>query len=100
MAEHRGKALVDFTLLAAAYFIDRRLHVVVQSAFGDAAKRFEGMVMGIEHHLMRLAKIRPQKKRTAVTQLEVGDLQLGVDASYDRIVFAPVELEGFTRGKG
>ncbi len=44
--------------------------------------------------------IGAQVERPAVTELEVGHLQLGAHPSDDRPVLAPVELEGLTRTEG
>lgn len=58
------------------------------------------MVVGIEQHLVRLQRIGAQVERSAVTELEVGYLQLGAHASENSPVLAPVELEGLTRTEG
>ena len=100
MADHSGKALVHVALFTTTDFIDRGLHIVIQATFRDATEDFAGMVMCIEQNLMRLGEISPQEEGATVTQLELGDLQLGVHTTDERIVFAPVELEGFTGCKG
>ncbi len=57
------------------------------------------MVVGVEEHLVGLQRIGSQHEGPAVTELEVGDLQLAALASEDGPVFAPVELEGFAGTK-
>ncbi len=57
VVRHREKAHVDLSLLAATYTIHRRLHVVVDTPSGDAAKDPEPVPMGIEQHLVGLQRI-------------------------------------------
>ncbi len=72
------EAFVDLALLAPADFIDRRLHVVVSTALGDAAestrKVWSWASNSISWVWVRYAR---RKKGAAVTELEVRDLQLG-----------------------
>jgi hypothetical protein len=89
------EAFVDLALLAASNLVHRSLHVVVDAALGNAAEGHKRVVMRIKQHLMRLRQIGPHEVRTAVAELEVGDLQLGADAVDLDPVLAPVELEGF-----
>src|SRR5690606_12877383 len=54
VAGHGHEADIDITVLAAADLVDRSLHVVVDAAPGNAAEHAEGMIVGVEQHLMRL----------------------------------------------
>ncbi|MNV45880.1 hypothetical protein D3C71_1376900 [compost metagenome] len=100
MTGHRQETDIDVALLAAADLVDRRAHVVVDAAAGDAAEDPECMVMGIEQHLMRLEEIGPNNEGAAVAQLRMRHLQLGALIADDSPVFRPVELEGLTRFEG
>lgn len=53
--------------------------------------------MGIEQHFVALGGVCLNNKRTAETQLEVGQQYLAIDAAYDDVFFAPVELVCFAR---
>ncbi len=90
---HGREAGIDLAFLAAADPVDRCAHVVIDPPPGNAAQNPEGVVVGIEQHLVRLQRIGPHDEGTAVAQLEVGNLQLGALAADDRPVFRPVELE-------
>ena len=54
VADHGGEAGVDLAFLAAPDFVDRRAHVVVDAPPGHAAQHAEGVVVGVEQHLVRL----------------------------------------------
>ena len=56
--------------------------------------------MRIEEHLLGLQGIGSQKECAAVTELELGNLQLGALAAQNNVVFAPVKLKRFSRCKG
>ena len=100
VADHGLETGVDVPGLAFPDSIHRRLHIVVDTTPGNPAHYPEGVVVGIEQHFVRLQRIGPQEEGPTVRELELGDLQLGLHAGNDRPVFAPVELEGFTWGKG
>jgi hypothetical protein len=54
VADHRGKARVDLAFLASPDFVDGGAHVVIDAAPQNAAEHAEGVVVGVEQHLMRL----------------------------------------------
>jgi hypothetical protein len=89
------EADVDVALLAASDLVDRGPHIVVDAAPGNAAKDTEGMIVGVEQHLVRLQEIGPDDEGPAVAQLRMRHLQLGALIADDRPVLRPVELEGF-----
>ena len=97
VAGHRHEADIDVALLAATDLVDGGLHVVVDAAPRNAAEDTEGMIVGVEQHLVRLQEIGPNDEGPAVAQLRMGHLQLGAFIADDRPVFRPVELEGFTQ---
>ena len=93
VADHGREAGVDLTLLAATDLVDRGSHVVVDAAPRHASQHAEGVVMGVEQHLVGLLRVGPEREGAAIGELEVGDLQFGPLAADDRPVFRPVELE-------
>ena len=93
VADHGREAGVDLTLLAPPDLVDGGAHVVVDAAPRHAAQNAEGVVVGVEQHLMGLLRISPENEGAAVGELEVGDLQLGPLTRDDRPVLRPVELE-------
>ena len=99
MADHRRETGVDLALLAAADLVDGGSHIVVDSAPRHAAQHAEGVVMGVEQHLVGLLRIGPENEGAAVGELEVSDLQFGPLAADDRPIFRPVELERLARQK-
>ena len=76
VADHGGEARVDLALLAAPDLVDGRAHVVVNPAPRHAAQHAEGVIVGVEQHLMGLLRIGAQGEGAAVAELDVGDLQL------------------------
>ena len=57
MAAHLEKAAIVEPLLANEDRLDRRLHVVVDPARAGAFEEGKRPVMGVEHHLLALARI-------------------------------------------
>jgi hypothetical protein len=55
--------------------------------------------VGIEHHLLRLARIAPHKQHPAVAEPEMGGLHDRHYAIEQDDFMAPVELIGFSRRK-
>ena len=99
VADHGREARVDLALLAAADLVDGRAHVVVDAPPRHAAQHAEGVVMGVEQHLVGLLRIGAENEGAAVGELEVSDLQLGPLAGDDRPILRPVELERLARQK-
>ena len=59
----------------------------------------ERLVVGVEYHLQALARISTYKEHPAVTEPEMGDLDLDRHAIELNHLMAPVELKGFPRRK-
>jgi hypothetical protein len=59
----------------------------------------KGSVMGIEHHLLRLARIGPHEQHPAVAKPDVGDLHDHRHAAQQDDFVAPIELISFPRRK-
>ena len=97
VACHRHEARIHVALLADAHTVHRRAHIVVDPAGRHAFEDPERVPVRVEQHLMCLQQIRPDQKRAAMRQLDVCDLQLGPFAPDDRVIFAPIELEGLAR---
>src|ERR1700733_8839019 len=87
VADHGCKPCVDLAVLAAPDFVDRSAHVVVDASPGNAAQHAEGVVMGVEQHLVGLLRVGPENESAAVGELEVSDLQFGPLAAEDRPIF-------------
>jgi len=100
VTDHGAEARVDVSLLAAAYLVHGRLHVVVDAPSRYAAEHLEGSVVRVEQHLVGLQQIGAHDERAAVAELEVRHLQLGALAGDDSPVLAPVELECLARAEG
>jgi len=81
--------------LAAANTIHRGAHVVINPTPWNAAKCPKRVVMSVKQHLVRLQKIGANKKRPAIRQLRMSDLQFDPLVADDRPIFTPVELERF-----
>jgi len=56
--------------------------------------------MGVEQHLVALARVGHQPERSRGAQLHVRYLQSAIDAANDQAFLAPVELEGLAHGEG
>jgi hypothetical protein len=108
VAGHGREPGVDLPGLARTDPVNSGLHIIEDPALRHTAEHPEGLGQRIEQHLVGLQKISPNRKCTAVRQLGVCHLQLGLLAGNDRIRFsmipriicaasflAPVELERF-----
>ena len=74
VAAHLQEAAIVGALLADEDRLHRRLHVVVDAARAGALEEGERPVVGVEHHLLRLARIGPHEQHPAVAEPDVGDL--------------------------
>ena len=97
VAAHLQEAAVVLPVLADEHRLHRRLHVVVDAARAGAAEEGEGPVMGVEHHLLRLARIGPHEHHAAVAEPDMGDLHGHRHAVDQHDLVAPVELVGLAR---
>ena len=68
VADHGREARVDLALLAAADLVDGGAHVVVDAAPRHAAQDAEGVVMGVEQHLVGLQRIGAENEGAAVAR--------------------------------
>ena len=97
MAAHLLEPPVIGAILADEDRIDRRLHVVVYPPGACSAEERERLVVGVEHHLLRFARIGPHKRHPAVAQAHMCNLHRRGDAIDQDNLVAPVELIGFAR---
>ena len=99
MRAHLLEAAVEPPLLTSEDRVHRRLHVVVDAAPTGAAKKAEAPVVGVEHHLLGLARIRDHQEHPAIAKADVGDLDRGRHAAEHHDLVAPVELIRFPRSE-
>jgi hypothetical protein len=97
VAAHLQEAAIVEALLANEDRLHRRLHVVVDAAPASALEQGEGPVVGVEHHLLRLARIDPHKHHAAVTEPDMGGLHDDRHPAQQNDLVAPVELVGLPR---
>src|SRR5208282_6069766 len=77
---HLEEAAIVLPILADEDRLHRRLHVVVDAARAGAPEEREGPLVGVEHHLLRLAWIGAREHHAAVAG--------NCEAAYDRQDFA------------
>ncbi|EAT08499.1 hypothetical protein SKA58_18700 [Sphingomonas sp. SKA58] len=97
VADHRQEACVDGAFLATPDLVDGRAHIVIDTPARHAAQHAEGVIMGVEQHLMGLQQVGAHDECPAVTELEMRDLQLGPNPGDDCPVLTPIKLESFPR---
>ena len=97
VAAHLQEAAIVEAILADEDRLHRRLHVVVDAAPAGALEQGEGPVVGVEHHLLRLARIGAHEQHPAVTEPDMGGLHDHRHAAQQNDFVAPVELVGFPR---
>ncbi len=95
MPAHLLEAAIVGAVLADEDRIDRRLHVVIDASRAGPAKEDERLVVRVEHHLLRLTRVGPHKRHSAVAQTDMGGLNRRGHAVEDHDLMAPVELVCF-----
>ena len=71
---HLQEAAVVGPVLADEDRLDCRLHVVVEAAPAGALEEGKGPVVGVEDHLLGLARVGPHEEHPAVAEPDMGDL--------------------------
>ena len=99
MAAHLHKAAIVGALATNEDRLHRRLHVVVDAPRAGALEEGECPVVGVEHHLLRLARIRPREQHPAVAQPDMRHLHRHRRAVDQHDLMAPVELIRLARCK-
>jgi hypothetical protein len=74
-------------------------HIFGNAAPAGAPEEREGAVVGVEHHLLRLARVGAHEHHAAHAEPHVGDLHRRRHPADDDDLVAPVELVGFPRRK-
>ena len=97
VAAHLQEATIVLPVLADEHRVHRRLHVVVDAARAGPAEEGKGPVVGVEHHLLRLARIGPHEHHADVAKPDVGNLHDHRHAGEQDDLVAPVELVSFAR---
>jgi hypothetical protein len=96
VAAHLQEPSIVETLLADEDGRHRRLHVVVDAALAGALEQSERPVVGVEHHLLRLARIGVHEQHAAMAEPDVRHLHGHRYAVQQDDLVAPAELVGFT----
>ncbi len=99
MTAHLQEAAIINAILTDEDRLHCRLHVVVDAALACALEQGEGPVVGVEHHLLRLARINPHEQHPAVTKPYMGGLHDDRRPAQQNDLMTPVELVGFPRRK-
>jgi hypothetical protein len=99
MTAHLQEAPIVGALAADEDRLHRGLHVVVYAARAGALEEGERPVVGVEHHLLRLARICPYKQHPAVAQPDMRHLHRNGRAVDQHHLVAPVELIGLAGRK-
>ncbi len=66
MPAHLLESAVVGAIFADKDRVHRGLHIIVDAPRTGAAEEGEGLVMRIEHHLLRLARIGPDERHPAM----------------------------------
>ena len=92
VAAHLLEAPVEQAILADKDGLHRRLHVVVDAPSAGAAEEPERPVVGVEHHLLTLARIGADQEHPAVAQPDVRHPHLGRHARQHHVLVAPTMM--------
>jgi hypothetical protein len=99
VAAHLHEAAIVETTLADEDRLHGGLHVVVDAAHAGAFEQGERPVVGVEHHLLCLARVAPHEQHPAVTEPDMRGLHDHRNAIEQNDLMAPVELISFSRRK-
>ena len=94
---HRREARIDDAGFALLHLVDRRLHVVVDAAPGNAAQGGKRAGVRIEQHFVALRWVGLNHESPTGAELQMRGKDLAPDAANDQVFFAPVKLEGFAQ---
>src|SRR5215212_10534920 len=97
MAAHLQKATVIGALAPDEDCLHGSAHIVVDAALARALEESERPVMGIEDHLLALARIGAYERHARVAQPHMSDLDHHGRAVDQDDLVAPVELIGLAR---
>jgi hypothetical protein len=85
--------------IMAAHLQEAAIVEPVLAAPAGALEQRECPIVGVKHHLLRLARIGPHEQHSAVTEPDMGDLHGHRHAAQQHNLVAPVELVGVSRSK-
>ena len=97
MRAHLQEAAIVLAILADEDRLHRRFHVVVDAARAGAPEKCERPLMGVEHHLLRFARISAHEHHPAVAEAQMRDLHDRRHPVHHNDLVAPVELIGLAR---
>ena len=97
MRAHLEEAAIVLAILADEDRLHRRLHVVVDAAPTGAFEESERPLVGVEHHLLRLARIGAHEHHPAVAEADMRDLHGRRHPVHQDNLVAPVKLVGLAR---
>ena len=97
MRAHLQEAAIVLPVLAGKDRLHRRFHIVVHTTGAGAPEERERPLMGVEHHLLRLARISAHQHHAAMAETDMRDLHGRRHPDQHDDLVAPVELVGFTR---
>src|ERR1700733_13129004 len=99
MAAHLQEAAIVETAFADEDRLHRRLHVVVDAAPAGPLEQRKRPVVGVKNHLLRLARIGPNKQHPTVAKPDMRRLHDHRGPAQQDYFVAPVKLVGFSRRK-
>src|SRR5215208_945299 len=99
MAAHLLETAVIETSFADEDRLHSGLHIVVDAASAGALEQGERPVVGVEYHLLRLARVASHIQHAAVAEPDVGGLHDHRHAIEQNDLMAPVKLISFSRRK-
>jgi hypothetical protein len=97
MRAHLQEAAIVLAILADEDRLHRRFHVVIDSARTGPLEEPERPLVGVEHHLLRLARISAHEHHPAVAEAQMRDLHDRRHPVHHNDLVAPVELIGLAR---
>lgn len=99
MTAHLQETAVELAILANKHRLHRRLHVVVDAARAGSLEKGKRPIVGVEHHLLRLARIGAHEQHPAVAEADVRHLHRHRRAAQHDDLVAPIKLVRFARRK-
>ena len=93
MVGQRQEAAIELPVFAREDRFNHGLQVIVNHSLRRAAEEGERPIVGVEHHLLRLAQIRHHEGLTTVGKAEVRHLYALHGAVQFNVLVAPIELD-------
>src|SRR3546814_11492673 len=96
----RTDTLFPYTTLFRSHRVHSRLHVVVDAPRAGTPEEGERPVVGVEYHLLRLARVGAYEQHPAVAETDMGDLHRHRHAVHQHDFVTSVALVVFPRSEG